>query len=327
MATIRGGIKAGDSFLLVTTLTNAGTTTPAILNAAANGNGFIYYWETNIAIVLSSTIMPVFTATTTVITTGTNQPPALLIVDTINGGGVGYRQDGVTLGNALQASPIIISNPTFAPWSDPYVLLANIPYSITTSTGASARIFLGNTVSSSTFPANNITILPVTIYGNCPQCASITDPHGAAANWYCLNNPQGVVCGDVTTLNPTWTSLSDATSKLTYSYCPTGQLCGNAGCRGPCVQNYDDCNPSGSTFTCVINTERYLTTVKWYESPYFIAAVIFILVMIVLVIIVVIVVIRRVGSSVGQSIRTASASAVSVAPTPVLSVVPIAPSG
>lgn len=308
MATIRGGIKAGDSFLLVTILANGSTTTPAILNAAPNGNGFIYYWETNIALLLTSTIMPVFSATTTVITSGTSQTTALLIMDTINSGGMGYRQDGVTLGNAVSPSPITISNPTFAPWGDPYVLLANIPYSITNSTGASARIFLGNTTSSQTIAATNITILPVTIYGNCPQCASVTDPHGAAANWYCLTNPQGVVCGSVNTLNPTWTLLSDASAKLIYSYCPTGQVCGSSSCRGPCPQSYDDCDPSGNTFTCVINPERYLTTVKWYQSPYFIAAVIFVLIMIVLVIIVVIVVVRRVGSSVGQSIRSSEQS-------------------
>lgn len=319
MATIRGGIKAGDAFLLVTLLTNGGTPTPAILNAAPSGNGVIYYWETNIAIVLASTIMPVFTATTTVVTTGgtstsssSRQPQAgnstgapstaLLIRDTINNGGMGYRQDGVTLGNAISPSPITISNATFAPWSDPYVLLANIPYSITNTTGHTAQIFLGNTTSSAIFPANNITILPVAIFGHCPQCAQITDPHIAAANWYCLTNPQGVVCGSVTTLNPSWTSLSDASSLLLYDYCPINKICGNNSCRGPCPQNYDDCNPSNGSFTCVLNPERYLTTVKWYESPYFIAAVIFIIIMIVLVILVAIVLIRRVGKAAGQAV-------------------------
>jgi hypothetical protein len=299
-------------------LTNAGVPTPAILNAAPSGDGVIYYWETNIAIVLASTIMPVFTATTTVINTGgttTTPTTGLLMLDTINKGGVGFRQDGVTLGNAIQASPIIITNPTFAPWGDPYVLLANIPYSITTTTGKTAQIFLGNTTLSATFPANNITTLPVTIFGHCPQCATISDPHIAVANWYCLINPQGSVCGVVNTLNPSWTSLSDASSKLLYNYCPINKVCGDSGCRGPCVQSYDDCDPSNGSFTCVINPERYITTAKWYESPYFIAAIIFILVMIILVILVVVVLVRKVGEAEGSAVRAGRSAAITASST------------
>lgn len=303
MSNVLGGIKAGDAFLMVSMLTNNSTPIPAVLNAAANGNGFIYYWETDMAIALSSTLLPVFSATTSVSNDG--KQTNFLLKDTINGGGMGYRSDGITLGNALQPSPITIANPTFALWSDPFVFLANVPYSITNA-GRSALIFLGNTPTYPTFPANNIIILPTTIYGNCPQCATISDPHVAVANWWCLQDPQGPLCGSVTTLNPSWTSLSDASDKLDYKYCTTGNLCGTGACRGPCTATYDDCNPSGSTFACVINPERYITTVKWYESPYFIAAMIFILVMIILVIIVAIVVVRHIGQSASEAILASS---------------------
>lgn len=308
MSVVRGGIKAGDSFLLVTVSNSGGNSGPAILNSAPNGSGIIYYWETNIELLLNSTNMPVFTATTTVNTASPQGPQQLLIVDTINTGGIGFRQDGITLGNAVSAAPVIISEPIYAPWNDPFILLSNIPYNITTTTGKTAKIFTGNTVTSTTVDATGIIILPVVIYGNCPQCGSITDPHVSAANWYCLTNPAGQVCDNVTTLNPSWTSLSDATALLKYSYCTVGKVCGDDSCRGPCTTSYDDCNPSNGSFKCVINTERFLTTTKWYESPYFIAAIIFILIMIVLVIIVVIAIVRRVSTSAIKKVQAASAA-------------------
>jgi len=323
MASTFGGIKAGDSFVLATVLTNNGVQTPAILNAAPSGNGVIYYWETNIFVVVSSNRMPVFSATTTVEDTTTNASAedgnggnttgdsggpivtSLLLKDTINQGGLGYRSDGVTLGNAVTASATRITNPTFAPWGDPYVLLASVPYTITNPSGATARIFLGNTNTSDTFPATGIIILPVVVFGAClpnGMCAQFSDPHDMVANWYCLTSPQSLFCGNVDDpLNPTWTSRSDANSRLTYSYCPVNRLCGDNGCRGPCENNYDDCNPNNNTFSCSINTGRFIATSQWYQSPYFIAAVIFVLVMIIIVIIVAISLARKVGQSFAEA--------------------------
>jgi hypothetical protein len=307
-AIILGGIPAGQGFIWVTKVLINGTMLPAVLNSAPLGAGIIYYWETNMTVAFISSI-PVFSATTTV--TDAGKTTALLITDTINPGGVAYRSDGLTLGHADLAAPLIVTNPTYAPWGDPFVVLANIPYSITVGDKL-AQIYTGSTTASATINAQNIYFLPVTSYGDCttttaPVCQQITDPHAALRNWYCINTPGSLLCSGPAPLNPSWVSLPDASSHLIFNYCLAGTGCGDktgtdpaTSCRGPCPDTYNDCNPTitankeGLPFQCVLNPGRYVTTVKWYQSPYFIAALIFVVIMIILVIIVAIAILRKI---------------------------------
>lgn len=285
--TLIGPINSGDSFMLVSIQNDQ----PFILNGAPLNNGTIYYWESNLDTITSSNKLGIFTAN------GTTD--SLVITDKTNGGGLGFRQDGITLGNSFQPQSINIRQFKYSDWFPPDIFLSSVEYTIFNQSGATANILTnipGTGGTGPTIPANNIIILPVMWYSNCTSSGSysvINDPLLSIINWFCVSKPSIGTCSGGTFITSGWTNHSDCAIGNFYSYCPTEKTCGTDNCKGPCSAIYDDCNFSSNRYVCTFNPEKFLTETQWWLSPYFIGTVVGIFVIIIIIVIVIFVISRR----------------------------------
>lgn len=290
-----GPIDTGSSFMIASIQNNI----PFILNGTPFQTGLLYYWESNLTTILSSTNLGIFTAQGTL--------DSLIITDTVNGGGISFRSDGTTIGNAIIPATIKMSQPLFTNWFPPDIFLSAVIYSIfNSSSGATATILTappGTGGTGPTIPANNIIILPVLWYFNCTQSGSydiINQPLSSIINWFCIITPGNTGCIGIDIAKGGFTNLPDCIIGNNYAYCPTGDICGNNNCNGPCSVIYDDCNFSSGTYICAFDPEKFFSDTRWWLSPYFIGAVIGIIVIIIILIIVTFAVARH-GQSTGKS--------------------------
>jgi len=278
----------GSSFMIVSIQNNA----PFILNGAPFQGGLLYYWESNLTTIELSSTLGIFTAEGTL--------DSLTISDTKNGGGIAFEANGTTIGNALRPATIKMSQSLFANWFPPDIFLSAVIYSMFNSNGATAGILTsppgtGGT-GGTTIPANNIIILPVLWYFNCTSSGRydvINQPINSIINWFCVVSPDIQGCNNINITKSGWTNLSDCIVGNNYSYCPTGHLCGNNNCNGPCSVIYDDCNFSSNNYVCVFDPTKFFADTQWWESPYFIGAVVGVFVIIIILIIVAFVVARH----------------------------------
>jgi len=287
-----GPITSGAPFMIASV---QGTNQPAILNTYPSENGTIsYYWELSLDTLNGSTGIPVFSSSGVANNT--------TIIDSINGGGIGFDSDGVTIINVTDPRPINLSQTTFATWWPPDTFLSGIPYTILNGSGATGSIVSACTgcppacTGCPTIPADNIVILPVNWYFNCTssgQYNSITDPLASITSWYCVFDPSNDICSGVDTPSGGWTNLPDCQAGIVYRYCLNGKVCGDTNCNGPCSLIYYDCDSSSGNFTCKFDVTKYFEDTKWYETPYFIGSAVGLLVLIIIVMIVVFVLIRN----------------------------------
>lgn len=274
-----GPVSTGASFMLVSIQNNQ----PNILNGFPFGGGIIYYWESNLSTVLGGTTLGIFIAEGSL--------NSLTLTDTTNGGGIAFRSDGVTIGNAAQPAQIMLKQSTFANFFPPNILLSMPIYTISNSSGATASILTTNSGTGPTILADNIIILPVLWYFNCTSSGkfdTINTPLNSVINWFCLVNPDITGCAGISIAKSGWTNLPDCLNGINYDYCLAGQICGTNNCNGPCSVVYDDCDFESGTFTCIFNPLEFFTQTQWWATPYFIGSVVGIVVLIIIVILVVI---------------------------------------
>lgn len=282
-----GPVSTGSSFMIASIRNNV----PYILNGfTPSGQSSIsYYWESNLATIDTSTKMGVFIAQGTL--------GSMILKDTINSGGIGFASDGVTIGNSALPGNVKMSQPLYANWFPPDIFLSAVTYTMyNASNGATAQIHTAPSLTSSTVPANDIVILPVWWYFNCTSSGSyqyINEPLNSVANWVCLAATGTTGCSGLSIASGGWTNLSDCMVGNKYTYCTSGNICGNSNCKGPCSVIYDDCNFSSGNYVCVFDPKKYFTDTKWWESPYFIGAVIGIIVIITILLLVTIAVSRH----------------------------------
>lgn len=288
-----GPVETGASFMLASLINGQ----PNILNGVPVTGGLIYYWEPNINTINIGNTLPIFTT----------QGPlnSLTLNDTVNSGGVAFASDGVTIGNAPQSAQLIMSQFTYANWWPPDIFLSMATYTIYNSSGATAYIRTLPSTTGPTGPANNVIILPVLWYYACTSSGSynyINEPLDSILNWFCLANSGTSGCSGTSVVPSGWTNIDDCVVGNNYTYCPAGQNCGNSDCKGPCPVIYDDCNYKSSAlahYICQFNPLNYFVDVKWWETPYFIGAVISIIVIIIVLIIVIFAVARH-GNKVSE---------------------------
>lgn len=282
-----GPISSGFSFMMV----SIQGTTPYILTTAPLGDGVIYYWESN---VLNSSI-PIFSS---------NGPiNNVTIIDSSSGGGIGFRSDGKTIGNAQVPTPLNMVQTKFATWWPPDTFIYGPTYTIFNSSGATASIFSTSSPTGPTIPANNILILPVLWYfpSTTPNtCNVINTPGDTVLNWLCNVNQKDPNCQGVQTYKG-WSNLTDCLDGVFYQYCLPNQTCGNNNCNGPCQQIYYDCDYSSPNFVCTFNPTNFFTESAWYSNPYFIGAVVAIVLVIIIVLIGLFLAIRSARKNTDQS--------------------------
>lgn len=287
-----GPVDTGSSFMIVSIQNNQ----PYILNGAPYNNGTIYYWESNLSTILDGSELGIFSAETFGNTGLPGNSFNITMSDTVNGGSVEFRSDGVTIGNGSGASHLIFEQNFYSNWWPPDVFLSTVSYTIFNTSGETAGILTTPSGASTTIPANNIIILPVLWYFNCTSNGSygvINTPLNSVSNWFCLVNPSISVCSQIDIAPSGWTNLSDCTIGNNYIYCPTGELCGNGSCKGPCSVVYHDCNYKSGTYVCEFNAGNFFSETKWWTSPIFIGAIIALIVIIIILIIVTIAVMRH----------------------------------
>lgn len=292
-----GPVETGASFMIASIQNNQ----PYILNGAPYNNGTIYYWESNLSTILIGSELGIFTAESS---SQTQDTVNITMKDTVNGGSVGFRSDGVTIGNGSQPSTLKFQQGIYANWWSPDIFLSAVPYTIFNTAGQTAGILTTPSGTGTTIPANNIIILPVLWYFNCTNNGSynvINAPLDTVTNWFCLVNPNISQCARVSIAGSGWTNLNDCTIGNKYLYCPVGDICGYNSCNGPCSVNYDDCNYKSGTYICQFNAKNYFTETKWWTSPIFIGSVIGIILIIIILIIIAIAVARH-----GQKIHKSS---------------------
>lgn len=281
-----GPVETGSSFMLVSIQNNQ----PNILNGAPFDNGIIYYWESNLSTIISGTNLPIFTAEGTL--------NSLTLTDTVNGGGMAFRSDGTTIGNASKPAQIMMNQSMFANFFPPEIFLSMAIYTISNSSGTQADVLTTNSGTGPTMSANNIIILPVLWYFNCTNTGSyqtINTPINSVINWFCLVNPSITACSGISIAKSGWTNILDCVVGNDYNYCPVNQLCGADNCKGPCSVVYNDCEYIFGTYECIFNPVEFFTETQWWESPYFIGSVVGIFVL-VIIIIIIIYLISRSGS-------------------------------
>lgn len=286
-----GPIDTGESFMIVSIRNNI----PFVLTGFTPSGqvGVSYYWESNLETINTSTQVGVFTADGTL--------NSLIIKDSINGGGIAFTVDGRTIGNAAIPGNIRMSQSLYANLFPPDIFLSGVAYTMyNTNNGATAYIHTTPSLTGPTIPANNIIILPVLWYFNCNSSGSynvINQPLNSIVNWFCLASPTIAGCSGLNLVPGGWTNLSDCTVGNKYTYCPNGNICGQGNCKGPCSVIYDDCNLSSSgnppSYVCVFNSSKYFADTKWWQSPYFIGAVIAVVVVIILLLLITIAVARH----------------------------------
>lgn len=288
-----GPISTQDSFMMVSIQDNK----PFILDGAPLGDGVIYFWNDGGATGIDPfSKLPIFNANGTI--------GELQLSDTINGGGLGFRSDNITLGNAQSPASIKWSQSQYANWQPPDVLLSMPIYTIFNATGTTGTILTEPQGNAKTILADNIIILPVTWYSNCTSDGkydTITDPIDSIINWFCLANPGSTGCTG-SYLESGWTNLPDCQDGKQYTYCPVGDICGNGNCKGPCPEIFQDCDlGNNNSYSCVINPEKWFFESDWWKSPYFIGAVIGIIVLIIAIIFIAFIVYRHGKKVTGDS--------------------------
>ena len=290
-----GPIDTGDSFMI----TSIRGGQPFVLNGAPFENGLVYYWESNLDTIVASTTLGVFRAQGTI--------DALTIMDTINSGGIAFRSNGTTIGNATVPATLKMQQPNFANWFPPDIFLSSVPYTILNSSGVTANVLTavpGTGGTGPTIPANNIIILPVLWYFNCTSSGAYdvyNQPLATLVNWFCVVTPNNPGCTGIVLTDSGWTNLPDCMVGNSYTYCPVGDQCGTDNCKGPCSVIYDDCKFSaGSNYVCVFDPEKYIADERWWTSPYFIGGVVGLIVIAIILIILVFAVARH-GRNVSES--------------------------
>lgn len=261
---------------------------PYILNGAPLNSGIIYYWEPNLSTISASQNLPVFTASGSL--------NSLLLIDTVNNGGVAFRADGVTLGNATEPVGVNMSQSMYANWWPPDILLSRAIYTITNPSGSTAQVLTSNSGTGTTIPANNLIVLPVFWYFNCMSNGNydvINQPLDSAVNWVCTVNSGVTGCTGLSITPTGWTNIADCNNGANYTYCPTAQTCGNSNCNGPCSVIYYDCDYNSGNYSCVFDASKYIADTQWWTSPWFIGIVVGSVLLILILIIIIFAVIRH----------------------------------
>lgn len=275
---IIGGIKDGTSFMIASIKDNKAY----LLNGSSYNNGTIYYWESNLQIILKSTKIPIFFAKN--YNTSQELPPQkqqLVLTDTINGGGLSFRSDGVTLGNASKGLSVNVEQTKYANWWRPNSLLSAVAYTFYNNSGTVAQVLTeipDNNGEAQTIRADNLIMLPTLWYYGCTSSGKysyIPSVLDSVVNWFCLvnGNKESNPCKVYSATG--WTTQDDCFDGLLYPYCPKDILCGNEGCKGPCSKISNVCTfNEPANFTCKFNAEQYFSETEWWKSPIFIAGVI-----------------------------------------------------
>jgi hypothetical protein len=261
MNTYIGPITVGASFMFVSIQNNI----PYILNGVSYDNGISYYWESDYGIISKSPTIPVFSASGSL--------SSLKLKDSTNGGGLSFRQDGVTIGNSNTPSTIIMSQNTYANWDYPDIFLANITYSMTNPSNTPAQILITNSGTGPTIVADNIIIIPGAYYYNCTSttCKQNTNIKTSISNWFCSVNT--TYCNNKPFVTG-WTELDDGSIGFEYPYCPINSYCGSIDtCKGPCSASIDTCVFSNDNYICKLSPSASLNT-NWISSTYFLIAIV-----------------------------------------------------
>ena len=281
-----GPISLSDGFMLASIQTG---NVPCVL-LGTSGSISSYYWESNLTKILSSSKIAVFNAN--------GQLNALTLKDTTNGGYLGFTSNSAVT-NVDSPSNIVMSQTIYRNWNPPDIFLSGVYYSMYNQTTLATISY--NNVS---IPADNIVILPILWYTNCSSngdYTSINTPPNSIQNWFCIITPSDSNCQGFITTKKAWTTSSECINGSFYIYCKAEQTCGADNCNGPCPLIYDDCVNSSNNFKCVLNPIKYLLTVKWYTSPYFIGAIIAIIVIIIILIVLIFAVFRHGKKTTSQS--------------------------
>lgn len=267
-----GVINTSASFLIVSLQNND----PYVLNGVSPSSGSIlYYWEKNLTSALNGSFLPIF------MSSSSGSP---VIQDTTNGGGIGFRSDGITIGNALNPPSIKITQTQYTPPNPPGLFLSNVIYTIYNNIGDIATVLTSPSTSSSTILANNIIILPVLWYFDCTTNGNyytINTPENSLINWFCLNSDNSPTECQNMSLAPdlTWTNIPECIQNVNYQYCTYDNLCGEQNnCNGPCSNTNDICeiqSPS-NVFGCTSGS----SVINW--TPIFIGILIFLAITIVI---------------------------------------------
>lgn len=282
-----GPILTNTSFFIVSIQNGK----PNVLVSAPITRGIQYYWESNINN-LSSTIQPVvFSSQGTL--------DSLIITDITNNGGIGFREDTITIGHSLSPSTLKMSQPLFNNWLPPNIFLSSVNYTIFNSSGGIGYIQISPitnpTEAPLTIPANNIIILPIIWYFNCTSDGRydiINQPSNSLINWFCLVDPNISQCSNITLAPGGWTNLSDCTNGVVYNYCAVNAICGTNNCNGPCPSFYDNCEYSAGNYSCTFDPDNLINGRTWYTSPYFIGSIVATII-IIIVLIILIIIVRR----------------------------------
>lgn len=256
-----------------------------------NINGTIYYFLNpnffNNGIVNST--VPFFSIAGT--------PQLITFSDIINGGGLGFASDGITLVNTNVGSPVTLTQQTINEWQNA-LALASVPYTFQNSSGTTALVQIAMSNNQiqplyTTTNAQNILLIPSTQFGQCSGgCCEITNQDNAIINWVCTSPNAPDDCPSET-LSPTWTTMSDCTAGLAYQYCPPAATCGTSNCNGPCGEIYDECYNIDGNFYCIPNPYIFFTKTQWWKSPYFIGFVVVLLIVIIVIIIILVFIFKK----------------------------------
>lgn len=251
---------------------------PYVLNGAMYEGNLIYYWEGNIANMMTSTRMPIFISHD--YSNSEEQPDSkveLMFIDNTNGGGLSFRSDGLTLGNAGAAVTITVEQTEYANWWRPNSLLSAVSYTLYNNSGETARVLIENNGDSETIAANNIIMLHTYWYFNCTSTGKYSissNPLDILTNWFCLINNDNAICTGRIFNSTGWTELEDCFDGFMYYYCPVGELCSSNQCKGPCPKITDSCVYNDSAdFKCRFDPQQYFNETQWWTSPIFIITV------------------------------------------------------
>lgn len=282
-----GPVDIGASFMLAS-LQNG---QPFVLNASPVPGGFLYYWESSLEVIAQTQRLGIFSAQGSL--------NSLTLHDAVNGGGIAFRSDGITIGNAPEPATVKMSQSGLANWNPPDIFLSAVPYTLYNSSGVTAHVLTAITGGTGpvipSIPADNLVILPVLWYFNCNSSGKydvINQPFNSVVNWFCVANSSTSGCSGIDITPSGWTTLGECTVGNRYTYCPTGNVCGNNNCKGPCSSEADDCNFSNGQYVCAFDINRFVNDTEWWESPYFIGG-IFATIFIIIIIFIVIYVIGR----------------------------------
>jgi hypothetical protein len=259
---ILGPVNYSDSFLIVTISSGK----PQILNASPHNGGFIYYWESDASKI--GNILPVFTSSGTV--------DKIRFHDQTNSGGIGFRENGVTVGNSLNPNEFKFTQTEYADWFPPDVILSSVAYKLSNINGTTGQIFTKPDIKSDTRSAIDLIILPAIWNFGCSSTdiGFVTTLSGSILNWFCTVDPKLGECKGERIVKSGWTNIDDCTIGNNYRYCKTGTMCGDD-CKGPCSKKSDDCkyNKNTQKYECVFDPSNFISNTKWWESPIFFGAI------------------------------------------------------